>query len=128
MRLLLDTHALVWWLEGGQRLSQKARKAIADPDADVHVSAASAYEVSLKFMLGKFPEAEALVGSWRETIAGAGFHELDISARHALRAGSLPRHHRDPFDRLIVATALEDGLALVTNDAAILQYGAPVLW
>jgi PIN domain nuclease of toxin-antitoxin system len=87
MRLLLDTHALVWWLEGGQRLSPRARLAIADPDTPVHVSAPSAYEVSLKYMLGRLSGAETLVGSWREKIARAEFRELPITAPHARRAG-----------------------------------------
>ncbi len=128
MKLLLDTHALVWWLDEGQRLSANARRAISDPSASVHVSAASAYELSLKHALGKFPEADKLVRNWSVQIEQAGFLDLGISASHAIRAGALPRHHRDPFDRLLIASAVEDGLTLVTNDAAIARYDVETYW
>lgn len=126
--VLLDSHALLWWLEGNRRLSITARRAIEDEATLVHVSAASAYEIAYKAQRGFIHGGEALVANWAETLAGNDFIDMPVTHSVALRAGNLPRHHGDPFDRLIVASALEDGLALVTNDAAILQYGAPILW
>jgi PIN domain nuclease of toxin-antitoxin system len=128
MNLLLDTHALVWWSAESHRLSRKAFAAIAEPDNTIWISAATAYEIALKHAMGRFPEAAFMALNWQETIAQLQFRELSITARHGLRAGALPRHHGDPFDRLLIGAALEDALTLVTNDSSITRYDVPVLW
>lgn len=118
MRLLLDTHAYLWWLADDPRLREGARAAIADPDAAVHVSAASVWEIAIKIELGKLE----LDGDPVAEIARNGFLELAMTARHALAAGSLPRHHDDPFDRMLIAQARTEDLTLVTRDAAFRAY------
>lgn len=90
MRLLLDTHAIVWWFSGNQRLPSKARQAIADSSNDKFVSAASAWEIATKYRLGKIPSVAALANDFRNRVAGDGFDELPTTVQHALRAGSLP--------------------------------------
>lgn len=127
-RLLLDSHTLIWWLEGNRKLSAAARQAIEADNAEIHVSAASAYEIAYKSLRGFIEGGEHLVANWSSILADNEFRELPVTHAHALRAGALPRHHRDPFDRLLIASALEDGLALVTNDAAMTPYGAATLW
>jgi PIN domain nuclease of toxin-antitoxin system len=124
VRLLLDTHALLWWLADDPRLSRGAREAIVDPDALVHVSAVSVWECAIKATLGKLDLGGAdLV----DEIPANGFLELPVSARDAWDAGALPRHHDDPFDRMLVAQARREELVLVTRDAAFVAYGVSTL-
>ena len=124
MNLLLDTHAFLWWLSDDSGLSAEARQAIADPAAIVQVSAASLWEISIKRALGKLEvESPDLAAE----ISANGFVELPITGRHALDAGSLPRHHDDPFDRMLVAQALAEDLILVTRDPAVEPYGVRTL-
>ena len=121
--MLLDTHALLWWLANDPRLGDAAREQIADPAVEVAVSAASAWEISIKQALGRLEmEADLAIA-----IAASGFRELPITIEDALTAGALPRHHRDPFDRMLVAQALREGCTIVTADPDIALYGAPVL-
>ena len=127
MRLLLDTRALLWWAEDDPALSGVAREAIADADV-VHVSAASAYEVLSKFRGGKLPTAEALAPDFAGRIKAQGLTPLPITLQHAARAGGLPMHHRDPFDRLLMAQALEDSLTLVSNKRLFDSFGVSHLW
>ena len=128
MKLLLDTHTLVWWMNDDDQLSDLARSCIADPVNQVFVSAASAYEISLKHSMGRFPEAEILTRKWVDLIQMASFDLIDITSAHGLRAGLLPQHHGDPFDRLLIATALEETMSLVSKDQDIAQYDVPVIW
>lgn len=124
MNLLLDTHAFLWWLADDPTLSGEARDAIGERSAIVHVSAASLWEISIKQALGKLEvESPDLAAE----IMANGFIELPITGRHALKAGSLPPHHSDPFDRMLVAQASLDELTLVTRDPAIGAYGVTVL-
>ena len=124
MRLLLDTHAFLWWLNDDPKLRAKARAAISDPGASVYVSAATIWELSIKARLGKLDlEGTDPVGE----IAANDFLELPISARHALAAGDLPRHHDDPFDRMLVAQAQLEDLVIVTHDSKIDAYGVATL-
>jgi PIN domain nuclease of toxin-antitoxin system len=123
VRLLLDTHALLWWLGDDPVLSQAARAAIGRPEADVTVSAASAWEVSIKRALGKLIAPSDL----EEQLARHRFSSLPVTVTHALLAGSLPRHHDDPFDRMLVAQARIEGLTLVTRDPRIGSYGVPTI-
>ena len=128
MRVLLDTHALLWWLADSRRLSERARAAIRNEANDVVVSAVSAWEIATKHRLGRLPEADGLAGDIRGTIVGQGFSELPISIADAERAGRLPGPHRDPFDRLLIAQALGHDLAIVSNEKPFDLYGAPRLW
>ncbi len=128
MRILLDTHAFLWWLAGNPRLVETARQAIAADENDILVSAASAWEIATKHRLGKLPEADALAGDVRGGIAGQGFDELPITVADAERAGRLPGPHRDPFDRMLIAQALARDLAIVSNEEAFDRYGVRRLW
>ncbi len=117
-RLLLDTHALLWWLSDDADLGEKAKEAIADPQNQVYVSAASTWEISIKRALGKLEAPDDM----SSIIEEEGFIPLDISLYHGDQAGQLPDLHRDPFDRMLVAQAHAEGLIIVTHDAAITQY------
>lgn len=128
MRLLLDTHALLWWLDGDRSLSRKARTAIADEDNVIFVSAASAWEITTKARLGKLPGADAVAADVVGSVSSQRFSSLDITMRHAQRAGRLPGAHRDPFDRMLIAQAQIEDLTLVSNDGAFDAYGVSRLW
>lgn len=117
-RLLLDTHVYIWWSLGDERLSATARKAIIEAEA-VYVSAASVWEASIKAGLGKL---DVDLGALVANIAASGFFELPVRSAHALRVHDLPPHHRDPFDRLLVAQALHEPLVLLTADALLSPY------
>lgn len=121
MRLLLDTHAFLWWDAG--TLARAVCRRIQQAD-DVFVSAASAWEIAIKSALGKV----VVHGSVAEAIADYGFSELPITVEHAEAVRSLPAHHRDPFDRLLVAQAQVEQLALVSRDRALSAYGVPLVW
>ena len=118
-RLLLDTHVLLWSLAEPARLRDGARDAIEDPDNDVFVSAITAWEISAKRAKGRLVAPDDLAGIVEEK----GFMHLPLTFHHAEQAGRLPRHHPDPFDRLLVAQAQGEGLVLVTRDARIPLYG-----
>ncbi|MFN3459333.1 MAG: type II toxin-antitoxin system VapC family toxin, partial [Novosphingobium sp.] len=105
MRLLLDTHALIWWLAGDDSLGKDAKSAVADEANTVFVSAASAMEVATKYRIGKLPSAALLAQDFENVIASQGFTELPISIHHARLAGEMPIPHKDPFDRLLIAQA-----------------------
>jgi PIN domain nuclease of toxin-antitoxin system len=128
VRLLLDTHALLWWLAGNRRLSRKARDAIGDVATRVFVSAASAWEIATKFRLGKLPGAAAIAGDIAGVVASQAFSPLAVTLQHAQRAGALAGKHRDPFDRMLIAQAQSEGLTLVTNEAVFDAYGVRRLW
>jgi PIN domain nuclease of toxin-antitoxin system len=125
---LLDTHALIWWLAGGEALSAKARAAIGDEDNGVFVSAASAWELTTKHRLGKLPGVSAIVGELGAVVVRQGFAELPISLRHGEVAGSLPGPHRDPFDRMLIAQAMLETMTLVSNEESFDVYGVSRLW
>lgn len=128
MRLLLDTHALLWWLDGDRRLSRKARTAIGDEDHTIFVSAASAWEITTKARLGKLPGAVAVAEDVVGSVSAQGFSSLDITMRQAQRAGRLPGGHRDPFDRMLIAQAQLEDLTLVSNDGVFDADGVMRLW
>lgn len=128
MKVLLDTHALLWWLFDDPKLSRKARKAIADPATEALVSSASAWEIATKHRLGKLPEAGDVATKLPAYLRAGRFTELPISVQHALRAGSLPGPHRDPFDRMLIAQAAIENLPIVTNDPILRDYGVSVIW
>jgi PIN domain nuclease of toxin-antitoxin system len=128
MRLLLDTHALLWWLDGDRRLSMKARRAIANESNAILVSAASAWEITTKARLGKLPGASDVAADVAACVAAQGFISLDITLLHAQRAGSLSGTHRDPFDRMLVAQSQIEDVALVTDDDAFDAFDVRRLW
>lgn len=123
MKLLLDTHVVLWWVGDDRRLNQGARKAIATADI-VWVSAATALEVAIKASRKKLRVGEPLP----VTVAADDFAELAVTMRHAQELEQLPHHHRDPFDRLLVAQARAEGATIVTHDRAFEAYGVPVIW
>lgn len=127
MRLLLDTHALLWWLVDDPKLSVAAREAIADAANEVLVSAASAWEIATKVRIGKLPGAEPLAADVVGHVAAEGFRELAVTMAHAQRAGGLPIDHRDPFDRMLIAQAQAEDVALVTIEP-FERFGVRTLW
>ena len=128
MKLLLDTHALIWWLAGDDALSPRARAAIEDEANPVAVSAASAMEVATKFRLGKLPDAALLARDFEAIVAAQGFAELPISTRHARLAGAMTIPHKDPFDRFLIAQAQAEDMVLVSNEALFEGFGVARLW
>ena len=128
MRLLLDTHALIWWLAADEALSSTARSAIADPANDVFVSAASAWEIATKHRIGKLPQAALLAADVAGFVAAEGFNELPVSIRHGQLAGNLPRIHKDPFDRMLIAQAVTADMTIVSNETLFGAYGVARLW
>lgn len=128
MRLLLDTHAFLWWLIDSPKLSPQARSAIADPENETLVSVVTGWECATKYRLGKLPLAERFVTQADALVQRADMAPLAVTLNHALRAGSYPATHGDPFDRMLAAQAELDGLVLVTRDPAFGQFPMSVLW
>ncbi|MDS4015902.1 MAG: type II toxin-antitoxin system VapC family toxin [Candidatus Accumulibacter sp.] len=128
MKILLDTHTLLWWLVDDSRLSVRVRELIADEHNDVLVSAASAWEIATKHRLGKLPLAGQLMPGYVAMIEEEGFRHLAISPAHALRAGGYAVTHGDPFDRMLAAQAEIDDMPLVTADTAFAQFPVRTFW
>ncbi|OGT80149.1 MAG: twitching motility protein PilT [Gammaproteobacteria bacterium RIFCSPLOWO2_02_FULL_61_13] len=128
MKLLLDTHALLWWWKDDPRLSKRAAAAIADEGNSVFVSAASAWEIATKHRIGKLPGAESAVREFNELIIADGFGHLAVSYHHALMAGGFDSKHRDPFDRMLAAQSLIEGATLVTDDNAMKLFRIKCFW
>jgi PIN domain nuclease of toxin-antitoxin system len=128
MQLLLDTHALLWWLSGDDALSAAARTAIADEKNGIFVSAASIWEIATKHRIGKLPGIAAVIADLDRVIADQGFIGLPINLRHGQVAGSLPGPRRDPFDRMLIAQAMLENLVLVSNEQSFDAYGVTRLW
>lgn len=128
MKLLLDTHALIWWWLDDPQLSAKAREAIADPANEIRVSAASAWEIATKQRLGKLEGVPDASSRFLELVAADGFLLLPMTAQHALRAGSLASQHKDPFDRMLAAQADIERAAVISRDAALASMGVETLW
>ena len=124
MRLLLDTHAALWWLGGDERFGAIAAAHLTDASSDVLLSAAVVWEVAIKRSLGKL-EAP---GDFAATLVGAGARPLSVSIHHAAAVEQLPWHHRDPFDRLLLAQAVVERAAIVSGDTALAPYGVPIVW
>lgn len=128
MRLLLDTHAFLWWVDDAPDLSRGARSAIREPANECLVSLASCWEIAIKLSLGKLKLRGAIEHFIPEQLAANGFQRLEIDFRHVVRVARLPFHHRDPFDRLLAAQALEDKLAIVSVDPVFRKYGVRRVW
>jgi PIN domain nuclease of toxin-antitoxin system len=128
VRLLLDTHAFLWWLAGDEALPATIREVITDESNEVFVSAASAWEITTKHRLGKLPGVGSIVDNLDSVIASQSFTALPISVRHGQVGGALPGPHRDPFDRMLIAQAMVENLILVSNERAFDIYGVGRLW
>lgn len=128
MKILLDSHALVWFLNGDRRCSARARKAIEDVATTVYVSAVCAWELATKVRIGKWPEAAALADRLPEIMIASDFEPMPITVEHGRIAGFLSGLHRDPFDRMLAAQAQVEGLRVVTADPVFQTFGTSVLW
>lgn len=128
MRILLDSHALFWFLDGNPRLSENARQAIEDLDAVVHVSAVTAYEIVNKVRLGKWSRAAALAQHFSQIVSEHDFEPLPLTLEHARHAARLTVPHRDPFDRMLAAQAEIEAIPLVSADVAFAQFNVRTLW
>ena len=128
MKLLLDTHALLWWINPSHLLSRTAYDAIADPRNEVFVSTVSAFEIATKNRIGKLPEADQLVAEFADAIDAEGFLTLPISMEAGLLAGTLKDPHRDPFDRLLIAQAQIEDALLVSNETLFDRFEVQRLW
>jgi PIN domain nuclease of toxin-antitoxin system len=128
MKALLDTHTLLWWLDGDEQLSATAREWINVASHSILVSAASAWEIATKVRIGKLPGAVEVAAQFHECLMSQGFAPLDISTEHALRAGSLPGPHRDPFDRMLIAQAQSLNVPLISNERIFDNYGIRRIW
>ncbi len=127
MRYLLDTHAFLWFVSGDDRLSRKARFAMEKDDAELVLSAASVWEMAIKSSLGRLTLADSLERYIAEKVA-EGFRILPIEWLHAAAVEKLPSHHRDPFDRLLIAQAIAEELVVLTSDPLFRSYGVKVFW
>ncbi len=128
MRLLLDTHAFLWWCAADPKLSQTVIQAVADEANEVLVSAVSGWEIAVKTRLGKLPLGSAPETFMAKMLERHAFGVLPVTMRHAVRDYALPAHHSDPFDRLLVAQTQLEGLTLVTDDALVRRYDVRTLW
>jgi len=128
MRLLLDTHTFLWWTDDPSRLSPTALDALTDPANAMWLSLASCWEIAIKQSLGKLRLTKPLARLVAEEVASNGLQLLGVELPHVVRVADLPFHHRDPFDRLLVAQAQVAGLCLVTSDEDVRAYGGEVLW
>ena len=128
MKVLLDTHALLWWVLGNPRLSAVAATVLGAADTTIVVSAVSGHEIATKYRLGKLPVPARLAENLDQILADNGWEPLPLSMAHAQLAGRLPGAHKDPFDRMLAAQALIEDVPIVTNDAALAGFGVKVIW
>ena len=128
MRVLLDTQAFLWWIEDAPTLSRKARNAIADPDNECLLSLASCWEMAIKVSLDKLRLPSAVERFIPDQLAANGFRQLEIGFRHVARVATMDFHHRDPFDRLLAAQAIEERCPIVSADPIFRRYGVKRIW
>lgn len=128
LKLLLDTHTLLWAIGDPDKLGRRARLAIVDPANVRLVSSATAWEIAIKHRLGRLPEAEVILSAFGRHLRTLRATELPITCEHAILAGGLPHPHLDPFDRVLAAQAMLEGAVVVSNDRAFDGLGAPRLW
>jgi PIN domain nuclease of toxin-antitoxin system len=126
VRLLLDTHAYIWFLDGNRRLPERLRGLISAEES--FVSAATVWEIGIKHRAGRLPEAQILVADWDHYIEGQGFHSLPMTRQHAALASALEAAHKDPFDRMLAAQAMLEEMHLISCDEAMTGLGVPLLW
>lgn len=128
MRVILDTHAFLWWLDGDKRMSKRARSLVSNEGTEVLVSAATAWEISIKAASGRLPGALDVAADVLGCIRAQGFVPLDLTVLHAQRAGSLPPIHGDPFDRALISQALLEGVPILSGDEVFDGYGVTRIW
>ena len=128
MTLLLDTHALIWWVYGDERFPVPLRSQVNSLAQPVHVSAVSAMEITTKYRIGKLPQAASLANNFEATVRRLGFLELPISVSECVLAGRMKGAHKDPFDRLLIAQALLNGMTLVSNERLFDDFGVARIW
>lgn len=128
MKLLLDTHALLWFSLGDVRMPAPIRELIADSDHAVWVSSASHWEIAIKISVGKYALPIPFQDFFEQSVGGNGFNHLPISLNHTERVSSMPFHHRDPFDRLMVAQAMAEDMEMVSADGVLDQYSVKRHW
>jgi PIN domain nuclease of toxin-antitoxin system len=128
LKLLLDTHALIWWWQGDSRLSAAAHAAISDERNDVAVSAASVWEIATKHRIGKLSEAHGILLQFNQAMLADNFIHLAVDWRHSLLAGQFEHKHADLFDRILAAQSHIESMVLVTKDEALAAFGIPTLW
>jgi len=128
MRLLLDTHALLWWHDQPARSTEAAYGAISDLDNNIWLSVVNGWDIQIKVQLGKLTLPKPLLGLLQEEQAMNGFRVLPVTLEHVYALDSFPLHHRDPFDRLLIAQAHREGLTAVTHDPKFSAYAIPMLW
>ena len=128
MRFLLDTHTLLWCLSSSPSLSVRARRLVEDGSNEIFVSAASAWEIATKVRLGKLPTGEELIADFGRYLARLGFDDLPVSVSHAVRAGTLPGEHRDPFDRMLICQAQSENLPIISNDRIFDAFHVQRIW
>lgn len=128
MNILLDTHAFLWWVLGDSRLSKSAQTLILEENVGVHVSAITALEIAIKVRLLKLPEATILIHRFEDEVERQGFRAISVTSTHACTAGLLKGADRDPFDRVIAAQAILEGMILISNDPALERLGAERHW
>src|SRR5258708_2636934 len=128
LRALLDTHTLLWWILDDPALTRAARETITETSNTMIVSAASAWEIAIKFRLGKLPRVADLVSNFSSEVENEGFHLLPISVEHGIRAGLLPGPHKDPFDRMLIAQSQAENIPIISNEGVFEAYGVRRLW
>jgi PIN domain nuclease of toxin-antitoxin system len=128
VRVLIDTHALIWCAIDDAKLSRKARSVLSSFETEVFVSAASAWEMTTKVRLGKLPGAEAFAAEFTSRVERLGFQELAIEVEHGQRAGLLPGEHKDPFDRMLIAQAQAENMPVVSKDVVFDDYRVRRIW
>ena len=128
MKLLLDTHTAIWWMNGHEKLSPEVKPMLSDDSHSLYISIVSAWEVAIKASLGKLPEFEGSVKAFLATMEAIPIVLLPVMPKHVEMVETLPLLHRDPFDRLLVATALADNLTLITADESIQKYDVQWIW
>jgi PIN domain nuclease of toxin-antitoxin system len=128
MKVLLDTHAFLWWITDDPQLSPKARKVISDGHNTLYWSAASSWEISIKYALGRLPLPETPEEFLPVELGKNRIESLSVIDAHAFLAGRLPRHHSDPFDRMLVAQAQIESLVIISNDRKLIHYDIDIHW
>lgn len=128
MRVLLDTHAFIWWIGDDERLSERVREVVADGGNDLFFSVVSGWEMAIKAHLGKLRVSEHLGAYLSRELASNSIQVLSVYLSHAVRVADLPDHHQDPFDRLLIAQAQVEGLSLVSADTEVSRYPVDVIW
>jgi PIN domain nuclease of toxin-antitoxin system len=128
MKILLDTHVLLWWWFGQDRLTELAKTSVADQTNEIYVSAASVWEIATKHRIGKLPQAMRVMPGIDRHIRQSRFSDMPITLAHAELAGSLQSDHRDPFDRMLIAQARLEAMTLLSNDRVFGSFDVPLLW